>query len=168
MGNLKLNNLDQLNMKIVLTNSIEGCNAVNNLIYIDLNEAERIIKPDLEKHPEIIGAYFFGSSLDKCRIDSDIDIGIVLTSKVHLPEKEQDLLIERILSEKPRFGNHLLDLTILRENDVFFTHRVIREGSLFYVKDVEELTDFIEIVSNKYRENYPRYRQALELIALEV
>ncbi len=154
-------------MKKALKKSTEGCNAVNNLIYIDLSEAERIIKPDLEKHPEIIGAYFFGSSLDRCRPESDIDIGIVLTRKAHLPEKEQDLLIERILSENPRFAGHPIDITILRESDVFFTHRVIREGNLFYVKDVEELTDFIEIVSNKYRENYPRYRQALEMIALE-
>ena len=141
---------------------------MKNLVYIDLSEAERLIKPVLEKHPEIIGAYFFGSSLDRCRIDSDIDVGVVLTSKAHLSEKEQDLFIERILSEKSRFGNHLFDITILRESDVFFTHRVIRAGKLFYVKDVEELTDFIEIVSNRYRENYPRYRQALELIALEV
>jgi len=141
---------------------------VNNLIYIDLNEAERSIKPVLEKHPEIIGAYFFGSSLDRCRIDSDIDVGVVLTSTAHLPEKEQDLLIEKILSEKSRFGNHLFDITILREDDVFFTHRVMKAGKLFYIKGVEELTDIIEIVSNRYRENYPRYRQALELIASEV
>ncbi len=168
MGNTKFNNLVRLNMKIVLKKSIEGCNAVSNLIYIDLSEAGRLIKPVLEKYSEVIGAYFFGSSLDRCRTDSDIDVGVVLTSKTHLPEKKQELLIERILSEMPRFGKHLIDITILRESDVFFTHRVIRTGSLFYLKDVEELTDFIEIVSNKYRENYPRYRQALELIALEV
>ncbi len=141
---------------------------MNNLVCIDLSETERLIKPALEKHPEIVGAYFFGSSLDRCRIDSDIDIGVILTSKVHIPEKEQDLIIERILSETPRSGNHLIDITILRKSDVFFTHRVIRKGSLFFVGDAEELTDFLEIVSNKYRENYPRYRQALELIALEV
>ena len=141
--------------------------AVNNLVYIDLSETERLLKPALEKHPEIVGAYFFGSSLDRCRIDSDIDVGVILTSKVPMTEKEQDLLIERILSETPRSGNHLIDITILKESDVFFTHRVIRKGRLFFVRDVEELTDFIEIVSNKYRENYPRYRQALEMIALE-
>ena len=149
-------------------NSSKGCAVVNNLVYIDLSETERLIKPVLEKHPEIVGAYFFGSSLDRCRIDSDIDVGIVLTRRACLPEKEQDLLIERIISEAPRSGNHMIDITILRESDVFFTHRVIRTGRLFYVKDVEELTDFIEIVSNKYRQNYPRYRQALELIASEV
>ncbi len=141
---------------------------MNNLVYIDLSETERLIKPALEKHSEIVGAYFFGSSLDRCRIDSDIDVGVILTSKVPMTEKEQDLLIERILSETPQHGNHLIDITILRESDVFFTQRVIRTGSLFFVKDAEELTDFIEIVSNKYRKNYPRYRQALELIASEV
>ena len=140
---------------------------MNNLVYIDLSETERLIKPALRKHSEIVGAYFFGSSLDGCRIDSDIDVGVILTSEVHMTEKEQDLLIERILSETPRHGYHLIDITILRASDVFFTHRVIRTGSLFFVKDAEELTDFIEIVSNKYRENYPRYRQALEMIALE-
>ena len=141
---------------------------MNNLVYIDLNEIERLIKPALEKQPEIVGAYLFGSSLERCRIDSDIDVGVILKSKAHISEKKQDLVIERILSESPRFGNHLIDITILRESDVFFTHRVIRTGRLFFVRDAEELTDFIEIVSNKYRENYPRYRQALELIALEV
>ncbi|MBW6462972.1 MAG: nucleotidyltransferase domain-containing protein [Firmicutes bacterium] len=141
---------------------------MNNLIYIDLNETERLIKPALEKHPEIVAAYFFGSSLGLCRIDSDIDIGVILNSKVHMTEKEQDLLIERILSETPQSGNHLIDISILRESDAFFTHRVIRKGSLFFVSDAEELTDFIEVVSNKYRENYPRYRKALELIAAEV
>ena len=142
--------------------------AVNNLVYVDLSETERLIKPALEKHPGIVGAYFFGSSLDHCRIDSDIDVGVIITSKVPMTEKEQDLLIERILSEMPQYGNHLIDITILRESDVFFTHRVIRTGRLFFIRDAEELTDFIEIVSNKYRENYPRYRQALELIASEV
>jgi uncharacterized protein len=142
--------------------------AVSNLVLIDLSETERLLKPSLEKHPEIVGAYFFGSSLDHCRSDSDIDVGVILNSKVPMTEKEQDLLIERILSETPQSGNHLFDITILKENDVFFTHRVIRAGRLFFVGNDEELTDFIEIVSNKYRENYPRYRQALELIALEV
>ena len=141
---------------------------MNNLIYLDLSETERLIKPVLEKYPEIIGAYFFGSSLDRCRMDSDIDVGIVLSCKVCLPEKEQDLLIERIISEAPRSGNHEIDITILRESDVFFTHRVLRTGRLFYVKDAEGLTDFIEIISNNYRQNYPRYRQALEMIASEV
>jgi len=140
---------------------------VNNLVYIDLSETERLIKPALEKHPEIVAAYFFGSSLDRCRIDSDIDVGIILTNKVQMTEKEQDLLVEQILSETPRSGNHLIDISILRESDVFFTHRVIRTGNLFFVRDAEYLTDFIEIVSNEYRKNYPRYRQALELIALE-
>lgn len=141
---------------------------MKNLVYVDLSEVECLVKPVLEKHPEIVGAYFFGSSLDRCRDDSDIDVGIVLTSKVCLPEKEQELLIERIISEAPRFGSHVIDISVLRESDVFFTHRVIRTGRLFYVKDEEELTDFIEIVSNKHRQNYPRYRQALEMIASEV
>ena len=44
----------------------------------------------------------------------------------------------------------------------------MKAGKLFYIKDVEELADILEIVSNRYRENYPRYRQALELIASEV
>jgi predicted nucleotidyltransferase len=92
---------------------------VNNLVCIDLNETERLIKPALEKHPEIVGAYIFGSSLDRCRIDSDIDVGVILTSKVHMPEKEQDLIVERILSESLRSGNHLIDMTILKESDVF-------------------------------------------------
>jgi uncharacterized protein len=152
----------------VAESRIEGCAAVNNLIFIDLSKVEPLIKSALEKHPEIIGAYFFGSSLDRCRVDSDIDVGIVLTRKESLPEKKQDLLIAKILSEVPRIGSHIIDVTILRENDVFFTHRVIRAGRLFFVKDIEELTDFMEIVSNKYRQNYPRYRQALELIASEV
>ncbi len=135
---------------------------------LDLHKVELLIKPVLEQYSEICGAYFFGSTLDRCRVDSDVDVGLVLSSKAHLTEKEQDYLIARILNEVPRFGKHPIDLCVLKISDVFFAHRVFRTGKLFYVKDSEELTDFIEIISHKYRENYPPYRRALEVIASEV
>ncbi len=141
---------------------------MNNLVSIDLKEAENLIKPVLEKFPVIAGAYFFGSALEQCRADSDIDLGLVLSSKFNLPEKKQDLLVAKILNETPRLGNHQFDITILTKDNVFFTHRVLRTGKLFYDKNTAELTDFIELVSHKYRVNYPRYRRALEIIATEV
>lgn len=41
----------------------------------------------LESREEIAGAYLFGSALELCRPDSDIDIGLVIDPLAGLPEE---------------------------------------------------------------------------------
>ena len=52
------------------------------LITIDLEKLKGYVASKLAKFPEIQGVYLFGSSLDKMRPDSDIDLGIIFDEKL--------------------------------------------------------------------------------------
>jgi hypothetical protein len=43
-----------------------------------------------------------------------------------------------------------------------FAFKVIKNGHLIYDRGHETITDFIEIISRRYGENYPRYIKSLK------
>ena len=52
----------------------------------------------------------------------------------------------------------------LNITNCIFAFNVIRKGQLIYESDHEAVTDFIEIISRRYGENYPRYIKYLKEI----
>jgi len=52
----------------------------------------------------------------------------------------------------------------LNLTDCIFAFNVIRKGRLIYDPEHEAVTDFTEIISRRYSENYPRYIKYLKEI----
>ncbi len=139
----------------------------NNMVKSDLEDIKKKLVPVLEKYPEIAGAYLFGSTLDYCRPDSDIDIGLIIVDEIKHSDQDCQLIIEKIIRNLSPINKHQFDLVILRSSEALFPFRVIRNGILIYNRDTAVVTDFIEKVSQKYRDDYPRYKKALEMIVSE-
>lgn len=139
---------------------------MSGLIKIEISQIQNKIVPVLESHEQIAGAYLFGSALGACRPDSDIDIGLIIMPDCNFSEKEFELIEARILKDLTPLATHHFDLVFLTLRDVFLSYKAVKYGKLIYINNLDVITDFTEAVSIKYRDEYPRYRQALETIAL--
>lgn len=137
---------------------------MGNLVRVDVTSIIEKLLPVLGNRKEIVGAYLFGSILGLCRPDSDIDVAILLSIDSLHPNVEDENIKEDILQELPSIQDRPLDLVILNYSSAIFAYKIINEGLLFYKKDYDAITDFMETVSRKRAENYPRYRKALEII----
>jgi len=140
---------------------------MSNLVKIEMQSITNRLNPVLQRYPQIAGAYIFGSALDQCRPDSDIDVGLIAADEEKHQDRDRELLTEKVSRDLSPLNGHRFDVVILNSSEALFSFRVISSGVLVYVKDVLVVTDFIEKVSHKYREVYPRYRQALEMIVSE-
>lgn len=137
---------------------------MRELICLNISKIIERLTPVLKSQEKVVGAYLFGSTLGPCRPDSDIDIGLLLAPDISYSEKDAEKIQEEIFEELPHSGSHSYDLVILNYVSAIFAYRVITEGRLIYARDYEAVTDFMEKVSRQRAENYPRYRQALEVI----
>lgn len=137
---------------------------MNTLVQVDISLILEKLIPVLKTQEEVVGAYLFGSILEHCRPDSDIDVGVVLAPGVSYSEQELETIQIKILEELPPLNNHPFDIIILNDSSAIFAYKVISQGRLIYARDYEAVTDFKEIVSRQRAENYPRYRRALESI----
>jgi len=136
---------------------------LSQLVRVEINRITDSLIPSLKSRKAIAGAYLFGSVLDQCRPDSDIDVGILLVPGIAYAEAEN--ILEKLYLELPPVHKHPYDIIILNHCSAIFAYRVITQGRLIYAQDMEPVTDFMENISRQRAENYPRYRRALELIA---
>ncbi len=135
-----------------------------DLIKINQDSVASHIYQVLERYPQVVGAYLFGSALEYCRPDSDIDVALIIQNN-SLTEKDRDLLCTKIESQIHTYNEkHQIDIVILNEYDSIFSFKVIKKGKLIYVTNHAKVTDFIEKISRKYAEDYPRYKEALNLL----
>lgn len=125
----------------------------------------KTVTPSLETRQEIAAAFLFGSALELCRPDSDIDIGLVVTPLNGFPEHEYERIANAISNELPKLDGHPFDVVPLNTANSIFAFKVIKGGRLIYNRMPSVVTDFIERISRLYGENYPRYREALRTIA---
>ncbi|MBS4031239.1 MAG: hypothetical protein KGZ63_07465 [Clostridiales bacterium] len=138
---------------------------MSKLISVHIDSIVEKLTPVFESRKVIAGAYLFGSILELCRPDSDIDVGILLAPDNSYSEKEAEIILEEICLELPPLNCHPFDIIVLNSSSAIFAYRVITQGRLIYTADAEAITDFMEKISRQRAENYPRFRQALELIA---
>lgn len=139
---------------------------MSGLVKVEREQIKKKLVAALGNHTQIAGAYLFGSALGNCRPDSDIDIGLITMPLYKVTEREFDIIEARILKELLPLDAHHFDLVFLTAKNYILSHKAINSGRLVYVRNMGAVTDFIETVSLRYRESYPRYRQALETIAL--
>ncbi len=78
----------------------------------------------------------------RCRPDSDIDIGLVMMPGFDISEKELDPIEARIREGLSPLGTHKFDLIFLTLRAVFFSNKAIRSGKLIYARDMDVITDF--------------------------
>lgn len=130
-----------------------------------LTELEPLLAARLSRFPAVAAAYLFGSILDS-EIANDIDVGLVVSpspgSRSHNDERQAMHLESDVAASLGTFRGKRFDVSVLSSRDVFFSMSVVRRGHLVYVATPDILTDFIEDVSRRYADLYPRYRQALD------
>ncbi|MCF8009875.1 MAG: nucleotidyltransferase domain-containing protein [Clostridiales bacterium] len=140
---------------------------MGNMINRDIKAVTEQVNGALSDFHEVAGAYLFGSTLEMCRPDSDVDVGIIPVD-FKLSEKERVYLESKILNCLNSSTGFSYDIVVLNLDNIIFSFRVIKEGCLIYSNDPDRVRDFIEQVSRIYAEVYPRYRRALEEILDEV
>ena len=134
------------------------------MVRIDEDRIKGAVVSTLMDMKEIAGVYLFGSALGLCRPDSDIDIGLVIKPLYGKPDKYYlDIALAAETRLDPIDG-HPFQVVPLNITDCIFAFNVIRKGQLIYESDHEAVTDFIEIISRRYGENYPRYIKYLKEI----
>ncbi len=138
---------------------------MGNLITINSADIYKKVVPILQNYQEIAGAVHFGSSLSKCRTDSDIDIGLIFDTPFFQKDRYYEKITNKIIGDLYPVNRHTFDVLSLNILPSILAFRIINTGKIFYQNDSEIVTDFIEQVSRKYAEDYPRYRKALLLIA---
>lgn len=137
---------------------------MRSMVRIDENLIKNAVFPTLGNMEEIAGVYLFGSALGLCRPDSDIDIGLVIKPLYGKPDKYYlDIALAAETRLDPIDG-HPFQVVPLNITDCIFAFNVIRKGRLIYERDHDAITDFIEIISRRYGENYPRYIKYLKEI----
>ena len=134
------------------------------MVRIDEDRIKEAVGSALMDMKEIAGVYLFGSALGLCRPDSDIDIGMVIKPLYGKPDKYYlDIALAAETRLDPIDG-HPFQVVPLNITDCIFAFNVIRKGRLIYESDHEAVTDFMEIISRRYGENYPRYIKYLKEI----
>jgi len=138
---------------------------LRSMVRIDEDRIKGAVVSTLMDMKEIAGVYLFGSALGLCRPDSDIDIGLVIKPLYGKPDKYYlDIALAAETRLDPIDG-HPFQVVPLNITDCIFAFNVIRKGRLIYESDHEAVTDFMEIISRRYGENYPRYIKYLKEIA---
>ena len=137
-----------------------------DLVRLDIDAIENRIDGALAAFPDVAGAVFFGSALDLCRPDSDIDVGIVRAGAL---DPESDLLADLAFAEEVahalgRIGRHVSHVTVLSLRQPVLAFEAFHTGRAVHVRDTELVTDLMEEASVRYRDDYPAYRAALQEI----
>lgn len=115
-------------------------NKINNLVnYFKANE-------------KIIGVWIIGSyGTEYQREDSDIDFAILFQHNLSLME-EMDVACK--ISDTIGYEN--VDIINLKKAPILLQFKTIKEGRTLYERDYIKVSDYIEYVLNRYREE--KYR----------
>ncbi len=117
-----------------------------------MDKAEKV----LEKEPNVLFAYLFGSSAKgKPRPDSDIDIAVYLSDPDHL--KKDPLYPSRlaIKIEKELAAKAAVDIRVLNDSTLRFKHQVLKYGKLIHSKDEKRRVSFEATSISRYLDFKP-------------
>lgn len=142
-----------------------GVGKMAELVRLDRQRIRKRAEEALRGFPEVVGAYLFGSALDQCRPDSDVDVGIF--ARPDLSERERLALENKLALQFPPLDGHPFDITVVDPQQAHFAFRVFSEGVPLYVSDPERLTDLMERVSREHSEFAYWYRLAVREILEE-
>jgi predicted nucleotidyltransferase len=133
--------------------------ALDPLIRVPHAAIAEAVRRALRSVRGVAGAYLFGSSLDECRPDSDIDIGVVPA-----PGADPFQLIGDVEAACRSVDGHTVHATVLDGRDVLFCFAVLDGGELLYCPDPNTVTDLIEHVARRYADVAFLHQRALREI----
>lgn len=112
-------------------------------------EKLRKIRKYFSQKPSVAAVYLYGSQAKgEAKIDSDIDLGVILRGKKELAAFEvPQITFSQELSQILDKEVEVQDLEISR---IDFQHRVLSEGSLIYSADEEKRIEFEEKILRDY------------------
>ena len=108
-----------------------------HLVRLDLGVVERRIRQLLPNYPDVAGAVLFGSALELCRPDSDIDVGIIRQNAMNPGADVWDDLgaAEAVADALGKFGQHAHHVTVLSLRMPFLAFEALRTGHSLYLRD---------------------------------
>lgn len=116
-----------------------------NVYKITINNKKEItnnIKYSLEKYPEIIFAYIFGSFVEpEMPFFRDIDIGVYIKDYKESDWHRYEIELPRQLEKQLKY-KYPLDLTVINTADILLVKNII-QGELLFVRDENLWADFV-------------------------
>ena len=98
----------------------------------------------IAKEREIVALYAFGSlASGDLKPLSDLDFGILVSSKLD-KQKRFDKHLDLIGKFNEVLNTDEVDLVMMNDAPMRFSHNIIKSGKLIYCADSRELTDFVE------------------------
>jgi uncharacterized protein len=98
----------------------------------------------IEKDTDIVALYAFGSlATGDLKPLSDLDFGILVSSKLG-KKKRFDKHLDLIGKFNEVFRTDEVDLVIMNDAPMRFSHNIIKSGKLLYCSNRTELSNFIE------------------------
>jgi predicted nucleotidyltransferase len=127
----------------------------------DFDDRLRRLAQRLAADRTVAATYLYGSrARGDARPSSDVDLAVVLTSKMSPSERWQRrlALLEAAAAE---LGSDAVDLVILEEVPAPLAHRVVRDGRLIVDTDPRRRVEVVEDVFRRYLDEAP-LRRALD------
>ena len=120
---------------------------------------EHLIKTYFSKKPEIIAVFLFGShAADKQRIDSDVDIGILLR---HVDLKREDELRDQVIVELSRILRKDIHPIIMNTAGEDLLRQIFSKGKCVQVNDSKLLSQFMLVSISRIAE-FGYYRKMIQ------
>ena len=111
----------------------------------------------LEKHPEIVVAYLFGSAArGEAGRNSDVDIGVLL-KKDFKPNRFYEVKLAKEIEKVTGMKN--VEVTILNKKPISFLNQVLRYGRIVFSRDEKARVRFETDVTKKYIDLKPYFEE---------
>lgn len=104
---------------------------------LNRNKITGTLTHTLNKYPEVIAAYLFGSTAsDKARFGSDVDVAVFFEEKLSKEEKfDLRLTLIATLEDVLSIEVDVVDLSAV---SLTFQHQVLRTGKLLFERDKQQ------------------------------
>jgi len=103
-----------------------------------------VLEEQIEKDTHVVALYAFGSlATGNLKPLSDLDFGILVSSKLG-KQKRFDKHLDLIGKFNEVLRTDEVDLVMMNDAPLRFSHNIIKSGKLLYCSNKTELSDFIE------------------------
>ena len=117
---------------------------------------DQAIAQVLRKEKKVLAGYLYGSTArGTARVDSDIDVAIVVKAGTRIPLRYPERLA--ILLERSLAGKRTVDVRILNETPVRFRFQVLKEGRRVFERSPRERVRFKTYATQMYYDMKPMH-----------
>ncbi len=121
-----------------------------------MKSIDRTVAHVLRKEKKVLVGYLYGSTArGTARVDSDIDVAVVLKAGTRIPLRYPERLA--ILLEQALAGKRIVDVRILNETPVRFRFHVLKEGRRVFERNPRERVQFETYATQMYYDMKPMH-----------